>query len=33
VIGPTFHAYALPRHHDIEPGDNMIAAFRYAISR
>ena len=34
VIGPTFHAYALPGHHDIwNPVDNMIAAFRYAISR
>ena len=34
VIGLTFHAYALPRHHNIwNPVDNMIAAFRYAISR
>jgi hypothetical protein len=34
VIGPTFHAYALPGHHNIwNPVDNMIAAFRYAISR
>ncbi len=34
VIGPTFRAYALPGHHDIwNPVDNMIAAFRYAISR
>jgi hypothetical protein len=34
VIGPTFHAYALPGHHDIwNPVDNMIAAFRYAINR
>ena len=34
MIGPTFHAYALPGHHDIwNPVDNMIAAFRYAISR
>ena len=34
VIGPTFQAYALPGHHDIwNPVDNMIAAFRYAISR
>ncbi len=34
VIGPTFHAYALPAHHNIwNPVDNMIAAFRYAISR
>jgi hypothetical protein len=34
VIGPTFHAYALPGHHRIwNPVDNMIAAFRYAISR
>jgi hypothetical protein len=34
VIGPTFQAYALPRHHNIwNPVDNMIAAFRYAISR
>ena len=34
VISPTFQAYALPGHHDIwNPVDNMIAAFRYAISR
>jgi len=34
VIGPTFQAYALPRHHNIwNPVDNMIAAFRYAINR
>ena len=34
VIGPTFQSYALPGHHDIwNPVDNMIAAFRYAISR
>ena len=34
VIGATFHAYALPGHHNIwNPVDNMIAAFRYAISR
>ena len=34
VIGPTFKAYALPGHHNIwNPVDNMIAAFRYAISR
>lgn len=34
VIGPTFRAYALPGHHRIwNPVDNMIAAFRYAISR
>jgi hypothetical protein len=34
VIGPTFQAYALPGHSDIwNPVDNMIAAFRYAISR
>jgi Transglycosylase SLT domain len=34
VIGPTFRAYALGGHHDIwNPVDNMIAAFRYAISR
>jgi hypothetical protein len=34
VIGPTFHAYALPGHSNIwNPVDNMIAAFRYAISR
>jgi peptidoglycan DL-endopeptidase CwlO len=34
VIGPTFRAYALPGHHHIwNPVDNMIAAFRYAISR
>lgn len=34
VIGPTFHAYALRGYGDIwNPVDNMIAAFRYAISR
>jgi Transglycosylase SLT domain len=34
VIGPTFSTYALPGHHNIwNPVDNMIAAFRYAISR
>jgi hypothetical protein len=34
VIGPTFSAYALPGYTDIwNPVDNMIAAFRYAISR
>ena len=34
VIRPTFRAYALPGYHDIwNPVDNMIAAFRYAISR
>jgi len=34
VIGPTFQANALPGHHNIwNPVDNMIAAFRYAISR
>ncbi len=34
VIGPTFHAYALPGYGNIwDPVDNMIAAFRYAISR
>jgi hypothetical protein len=34
VIGPTFHAYALHGYGDIwDPVDNMIAAFRYAISR
>lgn len=34
VIGPTFDTYALPHHHNIwNPVDNMIAAFRYAISR
>jgi hypothetical protein len=34
VIGPTFRAYALAGHHNIwNPVDNMIAAFRYAISR
>lgn len=34
IIGPTFQAYALPGHTDIwNPVDNMIAAFRYAISR
>jgi hypothetical protein len=34
VIDPTFRAYALPGHHRIwNPVDNMIAAFRYAISR
>jgi hypothetical protein len=34
VIGPTFSAYSLPGHRNIwNPVDNMIAAFRYAISR
>ena len=34
VIGPTFHAYGLHGYGDIwNPVDNMIAAFRYAISR
>jgi Transglycosylase SLT domain len=34
VIGPTFSAYSLPGHANIwNPIDNMIAAFRYAISR
>ena len=34
VIGPTFHAYALHGYSNIwDPVDNMIAAFRYAISR
>jgi transglycosylase-like protein with SLT domain len=34
VIGPTFNAYALPGYHNIwNPVDNMIAGFRYAISR
>jgi hypothetical protein len=34
VIGPTFHAYKLHGYGDIwNPVDNMIAAFRYAISR
>ena len=34
TIGPTFHAYKLHGYGDIwNPGDNMIAAFRYAISR
>ena len=34
VIRPTFRAYALAGHRDIwNPVDNMIAAFRYAISR
>jgi SLT domain-containing protein len=34
VIGPTFQAYALRGHTDIwNPVDNMVAAFRYAISR
>jgi hypothetical protein len=34
VIAPTFHAYALHGYRDIwNPVDNMIAAFRYAISR
>jgi hypothetical protein len=34
TIGPTFSAYAVPGHHDIwNPVDNMVAAFRYAISR
>ncbi len=34
VIGPTFGNYALPGYGNIwNPVDNMIAAFRYAISR
>ena len=34
VISPTFHAFALRGYKDIwNPVDNMIAAFRYAISR
>lgn len=34
VIGPTFHAYALRGYGNIwNPVDNMVAAFRYAISR
>ena len=34
VISPTFHAYQLHGYGDIrDPVDNMIAAFRYAISR
>ncbi len=34
MIAPTFSTYALPGHHNIwNPVDNMIAAFRYAISR
>ena len=34
VIGPTFHAYRLHGYGDIwNPVDNMVAAFRYAISR
>jgi SLT domain-containing protein len=34
VIRPTFSAYRLPGHGNIwNPVDNMIAAFRYAISR
>jgi Transglycosylase SLT domain len=34
VIGPTFHAYALRGYGNIwDPVDNMVAAFRYAISR
>jgi hypothetical protein len=34
VIGPTFHAYELRGYGNIwNPVDNMIAAFRYAISR
>ena len=34
TIGPTFNAYAVPGHHNIwNPVDNMVAAFRYAISR
>jgi hypothetical protein len=34
TIGPTFSAYAVPGHHNIwNPVDNMVAAFRYAISR
>jgi Transglycosylase SLT domain len=34
TIAPTFRTYALPGHGDIwNPVDNMVAAFRYAISR
>jgi Transglycosylase SLT domain len=34
VIGPTFHAYKLHGYGDVwNPVDNMVAAFRYAISR
>ena len=34
VIGPTFSTYSLPGYGNIwNPVDNMIAAFRYAISR
>jgi Transglycosylase SLT domain len=34
VIGPTFHSYKLHGYGDIwNPVDNMVAAFRYAISR
>jgi SLT domain-containing protein len=34
VIRPTFRAYALPGYTNIwDPVDNMVAAFRYAISR
>ena len=34
TIGPTFNAYAVAGHHNIwNPVDNMVAAFRYAISR
>ncbi|MGE5134633.1 MAG: transglycosylase SLT domain-containing protein [Gemmatimonadota bacterium] len=34
TIAPTFNTYALPGHHNIwNPVDNMVAAFRYAISR
>lgn len=34
TTAPTFHAYALPGHTNIwNPVDNMVAAFRYAVSR
>jgi hypothetical protein len=34
TIRPTFDAYSLPGHRDIwNPVDNMVAAFRYAISK
>lgn len=34
TIAPTFQTYAVPGHGDIwNPVDNMVAAFRYAVSK